>query len=108
MSKKKYVVNLGLNFNKFSEDILEDLIIKASQYIENELELCSGLGKSFDADVSIQVIKDETLTFEIVVEVKSSIPIPLEYEVAVDRIVDKTFRFIEGMLVEVGVLSADG
>ncbi|MEM4855812.1 MAG: hypothetical protein QXV34_00625 [Sulfolobales archaeon] len=101
MSKKKYVVNLGLSYDKFSEEVLEDILTKANMFIEERIASCI-VGKNFEVNSSILAVKDETITFEVLLEVISPIPLPLEYEIALDRIVDDTFKLIENALREVG------
>lgn len=101
MSKKKYVINLGLSYDRFSEDVLEDILTKANTFIEERIASYI-VGKNFEVNSSVLAVKDETITFEVLLEVISPTPIPLEYEVALDRIVDDTFKLIENALLEVG------
>ncbi|MEM0453933.1 MAG: hypothetical protein QXO98_04690 [Sulfolobales archaeon] len=101
MSKKKYVMNLSLNIERFSEEVIEGIVAKVYEFIEKEIESHINLGKSFEVNTSIQVTKGDILTFEILLELNSSMPIPLEYEVTIDRIMSNAFRFIENLLTEV-------
>lgn len=101
MSKRKYVVNLGLSYERLSEDVLEDILNKANKFIEEGLSSRINIGRNLDFSTSILVSRDEVITFEIIVEIISPTPIPLEYEVVIDKTVDDAFKFIEHMLSEV-------
>ncbi len=102
MSKKKYVVNLGLNRDGVTEAVIEDILVKANEFIIERLNSLITLGRNSDVNVAIQVVKDEAISFEVLLEVTSPMPIPLEYEVAMDRVIDEAFKLIGCMLSEAG------
>ncbi len=102
MSRRKYVVNLDLGYERISEEVLEDILTKANRFIEERLSSHINLGKNLDVNTSILAVKDEVITFEVIVEIISSVPIPLEYEVIIDKTVGEVFKLIEYMLSEVG------
>jgi|GEM_PF-1108521 hypothetical protein len=100
--KKKYVINLGINLNSLTEAFLEELVIKVNEFIRRSIVSKINLGRDLEVNTSIAVELGNSLTCDVLVELLSSKPIPIEYEVVIDKIIDDAFRLLEDMLLEVG------
>ncbi|MCC6022804.1 MAG: DUF3194 domain-containing protein [Desulfurococcaceae archaeon] len=100
--KKKYVINLGINLNSLTEAFLEELVIKVNEFIRRSIVSKINLGRDLEVNTSITVELGNSLTCDVSVELLSSKPIPIEYEVIIDKIIDDAFRLLEDMLLEVG------
>ncbi|MEL9997952.1 MAG: hypothetical protein QXH99_05615 [Sulfolobales archaeon] len=100
--KKKYVINLGINLNSLTEAFLEELVIKVNEFIRRSIVSKINLGRDLEVNTSIAVELSNSLTCDVLVELLSSKPIPIEYEVVIDKIIDDAFRLLEDMLLEVG------
>jgi len=100
--KKKYVINLGINLNSLTEAFLEELVIKVHEFIRHSIVSKINLGRDLEVNTSITVELGNSLTCDVLVELLSSKPIPIEYEVVIDKIIDDAFRLLEDMLLEVG------
>lgn len=100
--KKKYVINLGINLNSLTEAFLEELVIKVNEFIRRSIVSKINLGRDLEVNTSITVELSNSLTCDVLVELLSSKPIPIEYEVVIDKIIDDAFRLLEDMLLEVG------
>jgi hypothetical protein len=100
--KKKYVINLGINLNSLTEAFLEELVIKVNEFIRHSIASKINLGRDLEVNTSITVELSNSLTCDVLVELLSSKPIPIEYEVVIDKIIDDAFRLLEDMLLEVG------
>jgi hypothetical protein len=101
--KKKYVINLGINLNSLTEAFLEELVIRVNEFIRHSIVSKINLGRDLEVNTSIAVeLGNSFLTCDVLVELLSSKPIPIEYEVVIDKIIDDAFRLLEDMLLEVG------
>jgi hypothetical protein len=100
--KKKYVINLGINLNSLTEAFLEELVIRVNEFIRHSIVSKINLGRDLEVNTSIAVELGNSLTCDVLVELLSSKPIPIEYEVVIDKIIDDAFRLLEDMLLEVG------
>lgn len=101
--KYEYVVNLGLSLDKLDDSLLEKVILKSSKFLESTLRSELPLRRTLDFNSIIYVENDfKVLRVRIVLEVTSSKPVINGFKKVLDDVVDKTFNYLENLLVKAG------
>jgi len=97
-NRVKHVINIGLNNNVITEERLEELALKLSDFIEGRVREVLGVGRGIDVITVISIDKGDVLTVSIELELRSASPIPVEYHALVDSVINDSFRYFEDIL----------